>query len=255
VKNINSGLVSIITPAFNSALFISQTIESVLKQTHPNWELLIVTDAGTTDNTANVVQEYTKADSRIKHFHLQNTRGVSASRNKALDEANGQFVAFLDSDDLWLPEKLEKQINFMLKEKIPFSCTSYRKTDEQGNVISRVITPPRILTYDSLLKNNELPCLTAMYDRQLIGTEHRLIEHTHEDYIFWLSLLKTSKKCVSLPEDLARYRVVPNSRSMRVNKPKGRWQVYRNIEKLSLTRSSFSFCLYAISAISKRIFS
>lgn len=246
---------SIITPAFNSAPFISETIDSVIKQTYPNWEMIIVTDSGTKDNTAEIVNEYAKKDSRLKYFHLQNTRGVSASRNKALDEASGQFIAFLDSDDIWLPEKLGKQTEFMVKGKVAFSCTGYKKTDSLGKATTRTITPPKVQTYDSLLKNNQIPCLTAMYDRSIVGAQHRLIEHTHEDYIFWLDIIKSSKICLCLQEDLARYRVVQNSRSMRVNKPQGRWQIYRNIENLSFLKSCYFLLSYALSALLKRILS
>ena len=120
-------LVSIITPAYNSERFITETIESVLSQTYTNWEMLIAVDAGTTDSTIEIIQKFNKKDSRVKLVHIPNARGVSLSRNTAIEKAQGQYIAFLDSDDLFLPQKLEKQIQFMEKNQYAFTSTGYSK--------------------------------------------------------------------------------------------------------------------------------
>ncbi|MGB4386964.1 MAG: glycosyltransferase family 2 protein, partial [Caldicoprobacterales bacterium] len=123
------GLVSIITPAYNCEKYIGETIESVLKQSYENWELIIVDDCST-DNTKSVVEEYIKRDKRIKYYSLDVNSGAAVARTKAMELASGEYIAFLDSDDLWMPNKLEKQISFMKANNYNFTCTSYEQVDE-----------------------------------------------------------------------------------------------------------------------------
>ena len=250
-KSMESGLVSIITPAFNSSQLIGQTIESVLGQTYLNWEMLIVLDSGTTDNTAEIVGNYGKRDSRIKLFEIKDQRGISLSRNLALSKAQGEFVAFLDSDDLWLPEKLQKQIEFMIENHYAFSCTGYRKVSQDGLRSGKLRLPPSVQSYSDILANNLICCPTVVFNQKILGS-FKMAEHPHEDFILWLNIVRKAESCHGLQRDLARYRVVENSRSMTVNRPASRWTVYRNFEKLGLLDATFYFIRYAISALKKR---
>src|SRR5690625_3661748 len=152
-------LVSVITPAYNAERFIAEAIESVRKQTYTNWEMIIVNDCST-DRTVQIVESYQKKDKRIKLYHLQKNSGSGVARNKAMDEANGRFLAFLDSDDLWLPEKLERQIEFMLSNHIAFSFTKYVRMLEDGTVTNAVTNAPTQLGYNDLMKQCVIGCLT-----------------------------------------------------------------------------------------------
>jgi len=246
-------LVSIITPAYNSAAFIGDTIRSVQNQTYNNWEHLIVIDQGTTDDTANIVRSFMNKDPRIRLIEIKNQKGISLSRNKAIQSSQGEWLAFLDSDDLWLPDKLKLQIAFMQKTKANFSCTGYRKISEDGKITGRLRQPPEKQSYQSLLLNNLISCPTVMYNQKVLG-QFFLKEHAHEDYLLWLDIIKKSKICFGLPEDLARYRVVENSRSMNVNRSGSRWVVYRKFENLNFLSSCYYFTRYAITAVGKRLF-
>jgi teichuronic acid biosynthesis glycosyltransferase TuaG len=245
------GLVSIVTPAFNSAALIGETIESVIRQTYSHWEMWIVIDAGTRDNTAQVVQSYAAKDPRICLLEIKDGRGISLSRNRALSSARGEFVAFLDSDDLWLPEKLEKQVQFMQETGATFSCGGYRKISQDGSRTGHLRLPPSVQTYQDLLGNNLISCPTAMFNQTQLG-KFQMREHAHEDYILWLDIIKKAGRCLGIQEDLARYRVVENSRSMNVNRSGSRWKVYRHFQGLGLIPSVFYFAKYAVTALKKR---
>lgn len=245
-------LVSIITPVFNSAKTIAETMASVQAQTYPNWELLIVMDSGTNDNTSEIVRSAAINDPRIRFFEVKNGRGISMSRNLALQEAQGQFVAFLDSDDWWIPTKLEKQIAIMRASSASFSCGGYRKISEDGHFVGRLRLPPPIQTYRSLLSNNLISCPTTMYDQIALG-KFQMAEHPHEDYIFWLAIIKKAGTCLGIQEDMARYRISDNSRSMNVNRPTSRWKVLRQFENLDFVRSCYYFLYYSVTALIKRM--
>ncbi len=246
-----SGLVSIITPAFNSALLIGATIESVQKQTYLNWEMWIVLDTGTKDNTSEVVRKYSDRDPRIHLVEIKDGRGISLARNRALLLAKGEFIAFLDSDDLWLPQKLEKQVRFMRENNALFSCGGYRKISQDGSKEGYLRLPPKIQTYSDILANNLISCPTAMFNQAKLG-KFQMKETPHEDYILWLEIIKKAEKCFGLQEDLARYRVVENSRSMNVNRSGSRWNVYRQFEGLGVMASAYYFARYAVTALLKR---
>lgn len=252
-KDIITNLVSVITPAFNSAKLISETIQSVQNQTYPNWELIVVIDRGTTDNTEEIVSLFSQKDPRVKLTKISDGRGISLSRNRALTQAAGEWISFLDSDDLWLPEKLERQITFMKIMKSDFSCAGYRKISQDGKSLGKLRLPPLQQTYADLLGNNLISCPTVMYSQLKLG-QFMMEEHAHEDYILWLEIIKKAKICHGLQEDLARYRIVENSRSMNVNRSGSRWKVYRKFEKLSVWKSTFFFSKYAITAMLKRLF-
>lgn len=199
-----SELVSIIMPSFNTAKYIEESIKSVLAQTYTNWELIIVDDCST-DNTDEIVQPFL-SDDRIKYFKNEKNSGAAVSRNKALREAKGKWIAFLDSDDLWLPEKLERQISFMTANDYKFSYTDYEKIDEESESLHVLVGGPNNVTKKVMYRYCYIGCLTVMYDSEFMGTIQIKDIKKNNDYAMWLQLCKKAN-CYLLPENLAKYRI------------------------------------------------
>jgi teichuronic acid biosynthesis glycosyltransferase TuaG len=245
-------LVSVITAAFNAEAFITETIASVQAQTLTDWEMLVADDASG-DRTAEIVAAVAAQDPRVRLIRLQHNGGVARARNAALAETRGRFVAFLDSDDLWLPEKLERQVTFMKERDAAVSYTAFRRTDESGTQLGRLVKVPRRLTYRQLLKNTAIATLTGMADTAKTGPL-RMTEARRDDFILWLSILKRGYVAEGLQEDLARYRVVKGSLS---SKPKRSaawvWNVYREIEGLGPLQSAWCMAHYGTRAVLKRL--
>lgn len=234
-------LVSIITPNYNCEKYICETIESVLNQTYKNWEMIIIDDCST-DNSLEVIKKYEK-ESRIRIFRNDINRGVSYSRNRGIEESKGKYIAFLDSDDLWKKDKLEKQIKFMEDKDIVLSYSSYQKINEDGSERGRIKVPQK-LDYNELLKNCLIGLLTSIYKKESLK-EIRFKEVKSEDYIFWLEVLKKIDFAYGLKEELAYYRVLKKSRSS--NKfaiVKYHWYIYRSIEKLNFFKSIYYYSVY-----------
>ncbi|WP_299615521.1 glycosyltransferase family 2 protein [Pelagibius sp.] len=245
-------LVSVITAAFNAETFIAETIASVQAQTLSDWEMLVADD-GSSDRTAEIVEAIAGDDPRVKLIRLPQNGGVAAARNAALAEARGRFIAFIDSDDLWQPAKLERQTAFMNAHQAAMSYTAYRRINEDGSRIGRLVGVPETLTYDQLLKNTAIATVTGMVDTGKTGPI-RMTQARRDDYILWLSILKRGFRAHGLREDLARYRVVRGSLS---SKPKRSaawvWNVYRRIEKLGPLRASWCLAHYGARAVLKRL--
>ncbi|WP_249869266.1 glycosyltransferase family 2 protein [Oceanobacillus saliphilus] len=242
-------LISVITPSYNAEKFIGYTIESVLNQTYSNWEMVIVDDCST-DNTTSIVKEYMERDKRIKLFVLEENSGSAVARNTAMENAKGQYIAFLDSDDLWLPEKLEKQLSFMREKEIAFSFTKYVRILEDGTKTNAVSEAPESVNYDDLMKRCVIGCLTVMLDREKIGNLKMVNIRTRQDYVYWLTITKNGFLAYGLPEILAEYRLVDNSISSNKWKAaKRNWYVFREIEKQSLPKSIWYFSHYAVRSI------
>ncbi|MDR1773791.1 MAG: glycosyltransferase [Clostridioides sp.] len=249
----NKPLVSIITPVYNSGKFLSETIESIQKQTYTNWQLLLVDDCSS-DNSVEIIKDYQKHDSRIKFIQLEKNSGAAVSRNVGLKNAEGRFVAFVDSDDLWNSKKLETQVNYMLKENIGFTFTSYRYMKEDGTRTNKVARAPKKIDYENLLKNTIIGCSTVVIDKDIFGEFEMPYVRRGQDTATWLKLLKKEKYAYGIYEDLVDYRLVGNSiSSNKLKAIKRTWNTYRNIEKLSLPKSIYVFCFYAYNAIKKRI--
>lgn len=196
-------LVSIIMPSYNTAKFISETITSVLAQTYTNWELIIADDCSTDDTDA-VIRPYL-ADDRIRYIKNEKNSGAAVSRNRALREAKGKWIAFLDSDDLWLPEKLEKQIAFMEKNNCRFSYTNYIEIDENSVPNGRSVTGPKKITRHGMYNYCWMGCLTVMYDAETVGLVQIADIKKNNDYAMWLKACKKAD-CYLLDEVLAKYR-------------------------------------------------
>lgn len=195
-------LVSIIMPSYNTASYIRETIQSVMHQTYQNWELIIVDDCST-DNTYEIVASV--KDERIKYFYNEKNSGAAVSRNRALREAKGRWIAFLDSDDLWMPEKLEKQIHFMEKNGYSFSYTNYEEIDVKGNSIGVKVGGPKKITKIGMFNYCWPGCLTVMYDFEKIGLIQIEDIKKNNDYAMWLKVCKKAE-CYLLDEYLGKYR-------------------------------------------------
>ena len=245
------GLVSIITPAYNAAEYIAESIESVLAQTYPNWEILIVNDCSK-DNTAAIVQSYAAKDKRIKLINLKQNSGAAVARNTAIQNSRGRYIAFLDSDDLWKKDKLQKQLSFMQQNDYAFTFTAYEHFKDNKENIQNKIQVPKSLNYKQALKGNQIGCLTVMLDRkQILNIEFS--KQKHEDYILWLNILKQAITAYGLNERLALYRT-GNSKSISSNKLQSAlwtWNVYRDSQKFSIIKSAYYFLYYFINGILK----
>jgi teichuronic acid biosynthesis glycosyltransferase TuaG len=237
-------LVSIITPAFNAAGFVEKTVESVLAQTYQQWEMLIVDDCSK-DDTRAVVRRLAQRDSRVRLIEHSTNLGAAGARNTALAAASGPLVAFLDSDDLWLPEKLERQIDFMQRTGSGFTYTSFRRITEPGTDIGALRPLPESLTYPQLLKNTAIVTSTVVIDRRITG-DFRMVPASYDDFATWLAILRKGVCAHGVAEDLVRYRLVGAG----LSKNKWRsaswvWRVYRDCEKLGLSYASWCFLNYA----------
>ncbi|OTG88649.1 glycosyltransferase family 2 protein [Acinetobacter sp. ANC 3813] len=241
-------LVSIITPSFNSSGFLNKTIESVINQSYSDWELIIVDDASS-DDSCLIVNNFIQIDQRIKLIKLEKNSGAAVARNTGIEAANGRFIAFLDSDDTWLPEKLFEQVNFMLNNDYALTYTQYHQVDEDGNLLNNLNFPLKV-NYHELLKTCVIGCLTAMYDTNIIGKVYFPLIRKRQDFALWLKILKIVPYAYCLPLDLAGYTVRKDSIS--ANKLKAaqyNWYLYRNIEKLNVFKSIYYFSHYAIRGI------
>lgn len=246
----NSGLVSIIMPSYNSEDFIKETIDSVRNQTYQKWELLIVDDFST-DRTVGIIKDYMKIDERITLEVLKQNSGAAIARNKAVKKAEGQYLSFLDSDDLWVEDKLEKQIKFMEDNGYMFTSTSYGEMNDDSERLGNVQKSFKRLDYDGVLKN----CpgnSTVMYNVDELGKFYSPDIRKRNDYAMWLQVIKEAKYLYGLPDVLSIYRVRQGSLSKnKLDLVKYQWEVYREIEKLSFVKSLYLLMHKTISVLVK----
>lgn len=243
-------LVSIITPSYNCEKFIGKTILSVISQTYEKWEMIIVDDLST-DNTTSIVKEMIAKDSRIKLIIQKKNGGAAIARNVAIKNSTGRYIAFLDSDDLWFPDKLERQLEFMRLNNLALTYSSYKTIDENDNEIGQFITQPQI-SYKQILKSNIIGCLTAVYDTKITGKTYMPEIQKRQDYGLWLRLLKQDINAMGILEPLASYRIHANSLSKnKFSAAKYQWKIYRNIEKLNIFKSIYYFIHYVFRGVFK----
>lgn len=246
MKLVNRMLVSVIMPTYNCGPYIAAAVESVLAQTISDWELIIVDDCSS-DNTKEVLASYLK-DPRIHYECLKENSGPACARTTALRKAGGRYIAFLDSDDLWRPDKLKKQIAFMEKHHIDMSCTAYRQMDAAGNDLHMVVIPPARTDYGKCIRlSNPLGNLTVMYNREKLGHFEVPDIRKRNDFALWLQILKKTKYCYGMKEELALYRM-DRAGSVSFNKlgqAKYHWELYHKIEKHGVLRSLFELACWA----------
>lgn len=235
-------LVSIVTPTYNCSKYIEKTIKSVINQTYKNWEMIIVDDCST-DNTEKIVRKYQQQYPNIIYKILDKNSGAAVARNTALKNAKGRYIAFLDSDDLWVPEKLEKQINFMKNNNYYFSYTNYEEIDENDNSLNKLITGPKRITKTEMYNYCWPGCLTVMYDAEIIGLIQIEDLKKNNDYAIWLKVIKKAE-CYLLNENLAKYRKRSGSISNHnfLKLVKYHYLLYKNGEKMNIAMS----CLFTL---------
>lgn len=246
-------LVSIITPAYNSQDFISETIRSVQEQTYPDWELLIIVDSKTIDQTLKITLDAQNKDARIKVFFGKDYSSISKNRNIGLKEAQGDYICFLDSDDVWFPNKLAIQIKYMLSNNFDITYHSFKINKEHGKSLSTSRTAKNILSYNDLLKNNEIGCSTIMIKKSLTLNKF-MRDFPHEDYLYWLELMKNNIKAYPIKETLSQYNVRKGGASYnKMHAARWRWDIYKNMN-MPLFKRLFYMSHYALTAITKRIY-
>lgn len=238
-------LVSVIMPTYNCGEYIAEAIKSVQAQTIPDWELLIVDDCSQ-DDTESVVKKFLN-DNRIRYEKLPGNGGPAVARTQGLRKADGHYIAFLDSDDIWFPQKLESQIAFMEKEDVAFSCTAYKQIDEKGNDLSVELYPPQKTDYKKMLMlSNPIGNLTVMYNQTKLGRYEVPSIKKRNDFALWLKILHDTPYCAGMQNVLAAYRVRTNSvSSNKLKQAKYHWQLYRKIEKLHLWTAVWAMICWA----------
>lgn len=245
-------LVSIITPTYNASKYITEAIYSVRSQTYQNWEMIIVDD-GSTDQTVELIRQEMQEDPRIRLWQMESNGGPAEARNKAISLSKGNYLAFLDSDDMWLPQKLERQLEFMEKNNIAFSFTNYKIMNEEGDISNVIFHVPKKLDYKSLLKNTMIGTLTVILDKRVIGDVCMPPDRDcSEDFGLWLKILSSGTIAYGLNEELAIYRKCSNSLSSnKLISAKKTWNTYRKVEKISIPFSIWYFTHYSINALKK----
>lgn len=242
-------LVSIITPVHNAYSLIEETIQSILNQTFTDWELILIDDYSS-DMGIHILNKYEELDPRIHLFENPKNMGAAISRNKGIEMAKGRFIAFLDSDDLWEPNKLELQVKFMLENKHAFSFTGYHKFRGK-TIVGQHFVPARV-THEELLKTCSIGCLTAMYDTDQLGKVFMPIISKRQDFALWLKILKMIPYAYGINQPLARYRLRGDSISgNKFKAARYQWKVYRDFENLNLFKSCYYFAHYAFFGVIK----
>ncbi|ART77766.1 glycosyl transferase [Sutcliffiella horikoshii] len=252
MKTNSMDLVSVITPTYNAAKYILDTIRSVKDQTHPNWEMIIVDDCST-DSTREIIHMEMEKDSRIKLIELNENGGPAHARNIAFNASNGEFIAFLDSDDLWHPSKLERQLDFMVKHDSAFSYTAYQIMKENGEKTGVVFQAPAFVNYKTLLMNTAIGTLTVVLNKRKLGHfQMQLFRDCSEDYGLWLQILNKGIIAHGLNEELAIYRkCVDSLSSNKIKSAKKTWNTYRKIEKKNMIASFWYLVNYSFHAVRK----
>ncbi len=243
----NRVLVSVIMPTYNCAEYISQSIESVLQQTITDWEIQIVDDCSI-DDTQKVLEPYLEKYPNIHYYRLPSNGGPAVARTEAIKRASGKYVAFLDSDDLWYPQKLEKQIQFMQKKGADFSCTGYACMNSEGKFLHYAMIPPEKIDYDTCIKlSNPIGNLTVMYDQSVLGKFQVPMIRKRNDFALWLQVLKKTEYCYGMQEVLGTYRLGRNGSvsSNKLKQAKYHWQLYHDIEHHNFIKSLYEIVCWA----------
>ncbi|RHJ54933.1 glycosyltransferase family 2 protein [Bacteroides sp. AM10-21B] len=243
--------VSVIMPVYNAEKYVAFAINSVLAQSYSNWELLVVDDCST-DLSVTLVSDYVKKDNRIRLFHTDKASGSPCEpRNVGIRNAQGRYIAFLDSDDVWLPNKLSEQLRWFDDGRTAIVYSNYEKISEEGVRAGRIVTAPQQVSYKELLKGNVIGNLTGMYDVEKVGKVYCRKIH-HEDYVLWLSILKKGYIAKNTNAVHALYRV--RKQSVSANKlavVSWQWNIYRNVEKIGCFSTCYYFVHYAWRALLK----
>ncbi|EMU6536795.1 glycosyltransferase family 2 protein [Escherichia albertii] len=247
--------ISIVTATYNSWPYIKETYDSIVNQSYKDWEWH-VTDDCSSDYTYQYLTQLADRDCRIIIHRNEINSGAAVARNKSLSQCSGDYIAFIDSDDLWKPEKLENQLNFMINNQLDFSFTGYEIIDESGKSLNKYvdINQTQPIGYEDMLKKKAtLGCSTVMLRRLAFSELSMPNLRTGQDYALWLKLLKTGIRAVPYNKSLMKYRIVSSSISRnKYRKAKRQWQIYRELENLSFVKSVYCFLFYAWRAIFRK---
>lgn len=248
-------LVSIIVPVYNAEKFIDDTIKSILQQTYNNYELILVNDCSK-DKTLEILKEYSKKDKRIKVIENKKNLGVALTRNNGIKEAKGEYICFIDADDKWDKDKLEKQAKFMENHKCAFSYTSYQFCDENCNPNGPKVIVPKTIKYRQALKNTTIWTSTVMFNMDKLTKNDILMPNVKsEDTALWWRILRTKvEKAYGIQDIYSYYRRTKGSLSAnKFEAIKRVWHLYRKSEKLGIIYSLYNFCFYAFNAVRRRV--
>lgn len=245
-------MISIIVPVYNAQAYIEDTIETVLEQTYGDWELLLVDDCSS-DNSPAIMRKY--EDGRIRILEQSINQGAARARNRGIEEARGRYIAFLDADDKWEKNKLEKEVTFMKEMQAAFAFTSYEFADEHGIGNGKIAHVPRTLVYKEALKNTIIFTTTVMFDMTMISKELiQMPEVKSEDTATWWKILREGYTAYGLDEVLAFYRRPLRSLSSnKLEAVKRIWNLYRKVEKLPFLYSAYNFVYYAVRTTLRRL--
>ena len=246
-------LVTVITPAYNAERFIKETLDSVLVQSMENWEMIVIDD-GSTDRTREIVAEYAKTDTRIRLIENENNMGVARTRNRGIDMAQGEYVAFLDSDDTWHPHKLSAQIDKITAEDAQICYCSYAIVGPQGSRVRADYLVSDSVVYEYLLRENCMQCSAMLIRTDTVRQVMFNTEYYHEDYILGLDMLRQGYRAVGCTEILLNWRYIENSRSFnKWNAAKNRWRIYRYYLNLPLLEAASLFFSYTMAGLRKYV--
>jgi len=256
-SNQKDDLISIVVPVYKAEKYIEKTLYAVFAQTYVNWELVLVID-GEMDRSEQVIREVLQREGKQDQALIilrERNEGPASARNKGVMAANGRYIAYLDADDFWMPEKLEKELQFLKEKEAGFVFTGYEFGDEEAAPTGKIVRVPEQLTYKQALKNTTIFTTTVMFDTTVIPKEMiQMPEVKSEDTALWWKILRQGYIAYGLDENLAIYR--RPSKSLSANKLEAVrriWNLYRNVEKLSLVYSAYNFCFWAVRAVYRRV--
>lgn len=232
-------MVSIITPSYNAQAFIEETITSVIQQTYPHWEMIIVDDASTDDTVAHI-KKIMQKETRIKLHQLKQNSGAAVARNVAIEAAKGNYLAFLDADDIWFPFHLQNSIQTIQTQKVPFVFASCKRANDNLEFVYNDFIVPQKVNYKNILKTNSIPCLTVVIDCNVLGKEKMPLIHKRQDMGLWLIYLKKIPYAFGIQDCHAIYRIRKNSLSRNKSQLLSyQWKFYREVENLSILQSMY----------------
>lgn len=245
---------SVIIPAYNAAEFLEETVISAVLQTHPPLEIIIINDKST-DGTQKVIDKLCEENSNIHTFENVKNLGVAKTRNFGFSRVRGEYTALLDADDQWETDKMEIQLKDMQEKNCDFSYTGYSFINKEGNRLKKIYSVPSSISIKSMLKENYIGCSTVVLKREITANYSMSSKYAHEDYVFWLELLKDNKKACGIDSPLMKYRISPDSRSGNKKKAaKNRWKIYREYLEMGKIKSAYYFSQYAIRGLIKHKF-
>lgn len=244
-------MVSVVMPAYNAEKYIEAAIESIQNQTMEDWELVVVDDCSN-DGTRDVINKLAEQDKRIRPIFNEVNKGTAGSRNTAMDNCRGEYIALLDADDIWHPEKLERQLKRIAETGADLSYCSYALVDANGKKCGNDYIVPEEISFSGLLEQNVIGCSTVMFTKEVADKYRFTTDFYHEDYVLWLQILRDGKKACGVKDVVSYYRLLANSRAAnKLQNAVNRWKIYRNFIGCSRIRSAVNLAKYTYYGVKK----